>query len=143
MTSKLRTVARILLGLIFFVFGLNGFLHFIPQPPPTGTTATFVGGLAATGYFFPLLKAVEVISGLLLLLNRFVPLALVMLAPIVVNILAFHAVLAPSGLPLALLVLVLELGLARAYRASFAPLLRARTEPSPLASAAAALRSAL
>jgi hypothetical protein len=53
---KVKTAARLLLGAIFFVFGLNGFLHFIPQPPPTGLAAVFAGGLGASGYFFPLLK---------------------------------------------------------------------------------------
>jgi uncharacterized membrane protein YphA (DoxX/SURF4 family) len=124
--SKLVTAARLVLGLIFFVFGLNGFLHFIPQPPVTGTAGTFMGGLAATGYFFPLLKSVEVAAGLLLLINRFVPLALTLLAPIAVNIFAFHAFLAPGGLPVAVLVVAAEIGLARAYRAAFAPMLQAR-----------------
>jgi uncharacterized membrane protein YphA (DoxX/SURF4 family) len=122
------TVARVVLGLVFFVFGLNGFLHFIPQPPPTGVAATFMGGLAATGYFFPLLKTTEVVGGALLLSNRFVPLALTLLAPIVVNIFAFHASLAPEGLPVAILVVGLEIGLAYANRAAFAPLLTPKVD---------------
>jgi hypothetical protein len=125
--QKAPTAARLLLGLVFFVFGLNGFLHFIPQPPPPeGPMLNFVMGLLGTGYFFPLLKGTEVLAGLLLLSNRFVPLALAVLAPIVVNIVAVHAFLAPAGLPLALLVLVLELFLAWSYREVFAPMLRAR-----------------
>ena len=67
-------IARVVLGLVFFVFGLNGFLHFLPQPPHEGVSATFLGGLAASGYFFPLLKGTEVITGALLLAKRFVPL---------------------------------------------------------------------
>ena len=126
-SSKLYTAGRLTLGLIFFVFGLNGFLHFIPQPPPTGPGLAFAGGLMAVGYFFPLLKGIEVAVSLLLLSNRFVPLALAVLAPIVVNILAFHLFVAPAGLPLALLILALEIGLARANRAVFAPMLQART----------------
>ncbi len=121
-------VARVVLGLVFFVFGLNGFLHFIPQPPPSGVAATFMGGLAATGYFFPLLKTTEVLGGALLLSNRFVPLALTMLAPIIVNIFAFHAALAPEGMPIAVLVLGLEIALAYANRKAFAPILTARLE---------------
>jgi uncharacterized membrane protein YphA (DoxX/SURF4 family) len=128
-TPKLTTIARIVLGLIFFVFGLNGFLHFIPAPPPTGAALTFFSGLLAAGYFFPLLKTIEVLASIALLTNRFVPLALAVLAPIVVNIVAFHVFLAPVGLPLAALVLVAEIILARAYRESFAPMLRARTSP--------------
>jgi hypothetical protein len=128
--QKAPTAARFGLGAIFFVFGLNGFLHFIAQPPPSGTALTFLGGLMAAGYFFPLLKGIEVISGLLLLSNRFVPLALTLLAPIVVNILAFHAFLAPSGLPVALAVLALELYLAWSYRDAYRPMLRARVAPA-------------
>lgn len=120
-------VARVLLGLVFFVFGLNGFLHFIPEPSHDGVAATFLGGLAASGYFFPLLKGTEVVAGALLLANRFVPLALVVLAPVIVNIVAFHAALDPKGLGLAIVLLALEIGLAYAHRKAFAPILSART----------------
>ena len=130
-SRRAPAVGRIGLGLIFFVFGLNGFLHFLPNPPPPGGPAlAFMGGLAATGYFFPLLKGVEVASGLLLLTNRFVPLALTLLAPIIVNIVAFHALLAPSGIVLALAILAAELYLAWSYRAAFRPMLRSRVSPS-------------
>ena len=132
---KAKTAARLLLGAIFAVFGLNGFLHFIPQPPPAGLAAVFVGGLGASGYFFPLLKGTEVLVGLALLSNRFVPLALTVLAPIVVNIVAFHAFLAPAGVALPLVILALGLFLAYTERAVFAPLLRARgSEPVPQSS---------
>ncbi len=70
-SNKLPTVARILLGLPFFVFGLNGFLHFIPQPPMPGPAGAFAGALFASGYLFPLLKGTEVVASLLLLSNRF------------------------------------------------------------------------
>jgi uncharacterized membrane protein YphA (DoxX/SURF4 family) len=123
------TAARILLGFIFFVFGLNGFLQFIPQPPPPERAMAFMGALAATGYMFPLIKGVEVIGGALLLSNRFVPLALVILAPNIVNIVLFHSVLAPAGLPVALMVLGIELFLAWSYRSAYLPMLRARTTP--------------
>ena len=123
---KAKTAARLLLGAIFFVFGLNGFLHFIPMPAPTGPTAVFMTGLGATGYFFPLLKGTEVLAGRLLLGNRFVPLALTVLAPIALNIVAFHAFLAPSGLLLPLVIVALGVYLAYTERAVFAPLLRAR-----------------
>jgi uncharacterized membrane protein YphA (DoxX/SURF4 family) len=126
--SKLVTATRIGLGLIFFVFGLDGFLHFVPQPAPTGNAAIFFTGLVASGYFLPLLKVVELVAGFALLMNRFVPLALTVLAPIVVNIVAFHLALAPSGLPIAALVLAAELTLAWAHRAAFAPMLWVRTE---------------
>jgi uncharacterized membrane protein YphA (DoxX/SURF4 family) len=120
----MRTLARIGLGLVFVVFGLNGFLHFLPVPPPSGDAAVFMGGLAAAGYFLPLLKGVEVLAGAMLLANRRVPLALIVLAPIVVHIVAFHAALAPAGLPVALVVLGLELYLAWSYRRVFAPILQ-------------------
>ena len=132
---KAKTAARLLLGAIFAVFGLNGFLHFIPQPPPTGLAAVFLGGLGASGYFFPLLKGTELLTGLLLLSNRFVPLALTILAPVVVNIVAFHAFLAPSGVALPLVITAIGLYLAYTERAIFAPFFQARsTEPVPQSS---------
>ena len=127
--DKLTTAARLLLGLAFFVFGLNGFLHFIPQPPMAGPAADFAGALFMTGYMFPLIKGTEVIAGLLLLSNRYVPLSLALLAPVVVNIVAFHAFLAPAGLALPIVLLALQLFLARSYWAAFTPMLQARTAP--------------
>jgi hypothetical protein len=128
-SSKLPSIARVVLGLAFFVFGLNGFLHFLPQPPMSGPPANFAGALFATGYMFPLLKGTEVAASLLLLSNRYVPLALALLAPVLVNIVAFHAFLAPAGLALPIVLLGLELYLARSYRRAFAPMLHAHTEP--------------
>src|SRR6478735_11405333 len=128
LSSKLPSVARVVLGFAFFVFGLNGFLHFLPQPPMSGPPADFAGALFATGYMFPLIKGTEVAASLLLLSNRYVPLALALLAPVLVNIVAFHAFLAPAGLVLPLVLLGLELYLARSYKDAFAPMLHARTE---------------
>lgn len=128
--SKIPTVARVLLGLVFLVFGLNGFLQFMPQPPMPEKAGAFLGGLAASGYLFPLLKSVEVAAGALLLSNRFVPLALALLAPVLVNIVAFHVVLAPGGLGIALVLLGLELYLAWAYRDAYKPMLAARVSPT-------------
>lgn len=105
--KKLPLVARIILGLIFVIFGLNGFFNFLHMPPMPEKAGAFLGGLFATGYFFPFLKGLEVLCGLALLIGAFVPLALVILAPIVVNILLFHAFLAPSGLPLPLVIAAL------------------------------------
>jgi uncharacterized membrane protein YphA (DoxX/SURF4 family) len=132
--KKVPVAARILLGLVFTVFGLNGFLHFIPQPPPPAPALSFLMGIMGSGYFFPFLKGTEVIMGLLLLSNRFVPLALTILAPIVLNIVAFHAFLAPEGLPVAIVVLALEAYLAWSYRGVFAAVLHARNEPTTGAS---------
>jgi uncharacterized membrane protein YphA (DoxX/SURF4 family) len=99
-------IARLLLGLIFLVFGLNGFLHFIPMPPPTGVALQFFMALIASPYWM-VIFGVQVIGGILLLVNRFVPLALVLLGPVIVNIFFFHAFMAPAGLPLAIVVVVL------------------------------------
>ncbi len=123
------TAARLVLGLIFFVFGLNGFLQFMPMPPMPDAAGAFVGALAATGYLFPVLKAVEVVAGLLLLAGRAVPLALVILAPIIVNIALFHWLLAPSLGMVAVLV-ALETYLCVAHRAQLLPLLASGRVPA-------------
>jgi putative oxidoreductase len=137
--KHLPTAPRIFLGLVFTVFGLNFFLHFMPQPPAPPRADAFVGALLAGGYLMPLLATAEVLAGLLLLGNRFVPLALAVLAPVVVNIVGFHLALAPAGLPVALAVLAAELYLAWAHREAFAPMLRARTERARQAAVAPAL----
>jgi uncharacterized membrane protein YphA (DoxX/SURF4 family) len=129
LTQKFPSIARIGLGLVFAVFGLNKFFHFLPQPPISGPPAEFFGALFATGYMLPLIATTEVIAGLLLLSGRFVPLALALLAPVIVNIVAFHAFLAPGGLAVPVFVLAAEIYLAWAYRDSFAPMLRARPVP--------------
>ena len=125
----LPAVARVLLGLVFFAFGLNGFLHFIPQPPPPAPAMAFFGALFATGYMLPLIMGTQLLVGVLLLANRFVPLALILIAPVIVNIVAFHVALAPAGLPLALVVLALELLLAWSYRGAFSRVLAAKETP--------------
>jgi uncharacterized membrane protein YphA (DoxX/SURF4 family) len=139
--KHLPTAARLFLGLVFTVFGLNFFLHFLPTPPAPPRAASFAGALFASGYFFPLLKTTEVAAGLLLLGNRFVTLALAVLAPIVINIAGFHLFLAPSGMALPLAVLAAELYLAWTYRAAFAPMLQARA-PLPRSATTAASRPA-
>jgi putative oxidoreductase len=122
-----RTILRILLGLIFLVFGLNLFLHFMPNPPEPPAAADFLGALFKSGYLFPLLGATQVVAGVLLLIGMMVPFALLLLAPVIVHILMFHLFLAPAGLPVALVVVVLEVILAWMYRDAFAPLFSART----------------
>ena len=101
-------IARYLLGFIFLVFGLNGFLHFIPMPAPTGLAGQFMGAIFASN-FFVVLFLFQVIPGILLLINRYVPLALSMLAPVILNIVCFHLLMAPAGLPIAIVVSVLWL----------------------------------
>jgi putative oxidoreductase len=132
MRKHIPAAARLFLGLVFTLFGLNFFLHFLPMPPPPPRAAAFVGGLFGSGYFLPLLGATQLVAGLLLLAGRFVPLALAILAPVVINIVSFHLFLAPSGLGLALAVLLAELYLAWTYRAAFAPMLQPHT-PLPQA----------
>ena len=117
-------IARSLLGLVFLVFGLNGFLHFIPNPPPPQAAGAFFGALFATGYMPKLIFGAQVIGGALLLLGVAVPFALVILAPIIVNIIPFHIYLSPDpmAMGIALTVAALEVFLAWYYRAAFAPL---------------------
>jgi uncharacterized membrane protein YphA (DoxX/SURF4 family) len=123
------TGARVLLGLVFFTFGLDGFLHFVPQPDP-GTVPpgamALAGAFVASGYLFPLIKATEVVVGALLLANRFVPLALVILAPVMVNIFLFSAFLAPSGIAMPIVLVALQLVLAWTHRRVYRPILAAR-----------------
>jgi hypothetical protein len=129
MTKHAPHAARILLGALMALFGLNGFLHFLPTPPVTPEGGAFLGALAATGYMFPLIKGVELVAGLALLSGRFVPLALTLLAPITINIVAFHLVLSP-GLALPALIVALQLYLAWSHRDAFRPVLRASNPPA-------------
>ncbi|MBC8030142.1 MAG: DoxX family membrane protein [Pyrinomonadaceae bacterium] len=100
-------IARLLLGLIFVVFGLNGFLNFINMGPmPSGLAGQFIGALALSHYFW-VVAALQVAGGALLLVNRFVPLALVLLGPVIVNIILYHVFLNPSGSAVAIVVTIL------------------------------------
>jgi len=131
-TRHLPVVARYLMGLPLLVFGLNGFLNFIPQPEtamPEGAAA-FAGALVNSGYMMQLIAVTLLVVGLLLVVNRFVPLALALFAPFILNSVLFHVFLERSGLPIAVVFLVLELYLAWAYRAAFRPMLAARVNPN-------------
>jgi hypothetical protein len=121
------TIARYLLGFIFLVFGLNGFLHFIPMPPPSGLAGQFMGALFVS-HFLVVVFLLQLIPAILLLINRYVPLALVLLGPVIVNIVLFHAFMAPSGLPLALVVTVLWLLTAAGVHVAFHGIFRHRIE---------------
>jgi uncharacterized membrane protein YphA (DoxX/SURF4 family) len=90
MNSKVTMALRLVLGLILIVFGANKFLNFMPMPELSEGAADFMGALGKTGYMFPLIGAIEVIAGLLLIFNKWVPFALVVLAPLAVNMLLFH-----------------------------------------------------
>jgi putative oxidoreductase len=113
-------IARILLGLVFTVSGLNGFLGFIPAPPlPSGLAGQFSGALFASHYVY-VVFAVQLAGGVLLLVNRYVPLALVLLGPVIVNILLFHVLMDRRGVPVAILVVLLWGILAFRHRQHFA-----------------------
>ncbi len=120
-------IARILLGVIFLVFGLNGFLQFIKMPPPTGVALQFMGALIAS-HEIAVIMLLQVIAAVLLLINRFVPLALLLLGPVIFNIVLFHAFMAPNGLPMALIVSVLWVLTAYGVRGVFVGFLRSRVE---------------
>jgi uncharacterized membrane protein YphA (DoxX/SURF4 family) len=121
---KIATIiARLLLGLVFVVFGANKFLHFLPNPPMQGAGAQFMGAMFETHYLY-VVATCEVIGGSLLLLGRFVPLGLTLLGPVIVNILAFHVFMDNSGLPVALVVSALALFLLWRHRQSFAGLVK-------------------
>lgn len=120
-------IARVLLGGLF-TFSSVMFFLVPPAELPPGNAGVFVAGLAAAGYLMPLVKIVELVSGLALLSNRFVPLALVVLAPVTVNIFAVHARLMPEGLPVAIAIIALQLGLAWVHRSAFAALFVAKAK---------------
>lgn len=115
----IKVGSRLLLGLIFVVFGLNGFFNFLPMPPVTPQMGAFFGALAATGYFFPVLKTFEIAAGIMLLFNFWTPLGLIILSPIVVSIFCAHLFLDQGGLPLAIVISVLMLYLGGAHMSKF------------------------
>src|SRR5258707_8757366 len=121
---KIATIiSRVVLGLIFVTFGLNMFLNFIHMPPPAeGPARDFMTALFVSHYLY-VVGALQVVGGLILLSGRYVPLGLTLLGPVIVNIVCFHVLMAPAGLPLALVVSFLALFLLWPYREHFAGLL--------------------
>jgi putative oxidoreductase len=120
-------IARLLLGLIFVVFGLNGFLNFLSMgPPPTGLAGQFIGALLLSHYFW-VVAALQIAGGVLLLVNRFVPLALVLLGPVIVNIICYHVFLHPSGSAFAAVVTILWFIVYYAKRQYFSGIFAQRT----------------
>ena len=112
------------MGLVFILFGLNGFFHFIPQPktPMPDAAQKFMGGLMATKYMFPLISGTQTVVGVMLVAGIFVPLAIVLIAPVIVNIILFHLFIMPATILPGIVVTVLELYLIWAYRGYFRPL---------------------
>ena len=123
----LTLIARLLLGLIFFVLGLNGFLNFLSMGPmPSGLAGQFIGALMLSHYFW-VVAALQVAGGALLLVNRFVPLGLVLLGPVIVNILCYHLFLNPTGMALAIVVTILWLIVFYGHRQHFSGIFVQRT----------------
>jgi putative oxidoreductase len=115
--KKATLVSRILLGFIYLVFGLDYFLHFIPyQPNHTGRVAAFKAGLTGVGYFYPMLKSIQIVGGTSLLVNRYAPFFAVVLFPISLNVLLYHTILVPSGWLMGVFLIVPNLFLGYAYR---------------------------
>ena len=106
MNSKFTMIVRILLGIVLVIFGANKLVEFIPGAPPTGAAGEFMNSLGATGYIFPIVGVLEVFIGLMLLLKKWVPFVIILLAPISVNILLFHLFLDIPGVSVALLVAI-------------------------------------
>ena len=123
----LTNINRFLLGLIFLVFGLNGFLHFIPMPPPSGVAGQFLGAMFVSKYLL-VVSGLQVISGALLLIDRYVPLALTIPGPIIVNILLFHALMTPAGIGLAVFVTILWGVVFVSVKSAFAGIFEARVD---------------
>ena len=121
-------IVRTLMGLLFIFGSVVFFFNLFTPPPMEGALKSFNEGLAASGYFFTLLKATELICGVLLVSGRFVPLALVVLAPIIINILMVHIFLDRAGLPVAAFLIIGGIFLAYYYRKAFAPLLTPKYE---------------
>jgi putative oxidoreductase len=120
-------VARVLMGLIFVFFGLNGFLQFLKAPLPTGWAGQFLTALFASHYFW-LVCGVQLAGGLLLLVNRYVPLALTLLGPVIVNIILYHVLLSAAAAQLAVVVTICWFFLFYRYRANFAGLFVQKAE---------------
>jgi len=134
-------VARVLLGLVFTVFGLNAFLHFFPSPPVPGLAGQFMGALLGS-HFYVIAFGTEIIGGALLLSNRYVPLALTLLGPVIVNILSFHVFLDSENIAPAIVVTVLWFVVFSQERRSFAGLFEAKNAGLKSSSRAEALGAA-
>ena len=123
-------IARLLLGLIFLVFGLNGFLQFLNMGPmPTGVAGQFIGALFQSHYLW-VVAALQIIGGVLLLVNRFVPLALAVLGPVIFNILMYHLLMNLGGIGLALVATVLWFVVFYAHRQYFSGIFVAKATPA-------------
>ena len=116
-------IVRVLMGLLFLFASSAFFFKFVPQPELKGIAKAFMEGVGATRYFMPLMMGTQLVCGLAFLLGRFVPLATVVIFPVTLNILLYHAFVDPAGLPVAIALILGNLFLAYAYRKNYAPLL--------------------
>ncbi len=121
-TSWLATLARYVLGIVLVVFGLNGFLQFMPMPELTGPAGAFMGALFASGYIFNVVNSLKIVIGLLLLFNKYVHLALILLAPLSINFVLFHLFLDPAGIAAAALVFIINIYLGVVHKEAYAHL---------------------
>jgi uncharacterized membrane protein YphA (DoxX/SURF4 family) len=119
MNKNTILVARVLMGLVFTVFGLNGFFHFMPMPKPTPAAGMFFMAMFKTGYMLPMLFTTQLVTGVMLLLDFYTPLALILLTPVIVNIFLFHVCLDPQGGLIGYIATALQVFLLFAYLASF------------------------
>jgi putative oxidoreductase len=119
-------IVRTLMGLLFLFASITVLFHLIPKPELTGVVKTFNDGLDSVGYFWPLLKITELCCGILFVVGRFVPLATVVIAPIIINIFMFHAFIDHTGLAVAIFLVLAEIFVAYYYRAAYSGLLRAK-----------------
>ena len=128
------TIARYLLGILFFVFGLNGFLHFIPEPPPTGLALEYFT-VVSKAHIMTVVYLLQIIGGILLVAGRFVPIALTLLGPVIANILLYHLTMDPKGIPPGLVALILWGIVFYSVRSAFAGIFAARVAPEPVSTA--------
>lgn len=131
-TRFIPAIVRTLMGLAFCLFGSNGFFQFLPQPkdPMPEAAMAFAGALMNSHYMMPLVSGTQLLVGILLVTNLFVPLALALIAPIIVGIITFHIFLAPASIGPGVVVLLFELYLAWSYRNAFRPMLAMKTKPA-------------
>jgi len=126
MKTKFDVAARLILGVILLIFGLNTFLHFMPMPEPPEGAGKLLWAFAESGYIFPMIGVVKIVVGLLLLINRYVSLALLLLAPFSVNIILFHLVLDPKGIAAAIVVIALNVYLLFVNKAKYEAVLKSK-----------------
>jgi len=126
--AKTKLILRVLLGLFLFVFGLNKFLQFMAMPDMPKAASEFMGALMGSGYVMPMVAITEIATGALLVSGMFVPLALVLLAPLSVNIVLFHLVLAPAAIAPAAAVAILNVALLFMHIEAYRPMLKAKPE---------------